>query len=264
MNYSRLNPYGNYIIGTPGSADSIPKDKVAIIVPKWNTPGKSDATGAFYLEARAFCKRWNISEDRIYKVDNRLAKSPTRRHGMADDLLRVMKEARNDIGQPVLIWVFFCHGYTHGIQFSIRSRGHRGFNTAYEEKYLKFLDIISEHPAPAVILYACSTGDDPDGDPDTAPGSGDGSFADTLRDDLCKNGNIFCRVLSHTTAGHTTHNPFIKIYDGNGSNTGGVGGQLLADPETKQFKKLRRLLRKKFRFEAPFLSLETINKKIGK
>jgi hypothetical protein len=253
------NPYAPYILNN--GPDFIPADEVAIIVPKYNTT-KPDATGAFHPEAINFCEYWNLPRNRILYVDNKLPKNVKRERNVADDFLSKMESIQESNEAPIAIWVLFCHGYTHGIQFSIRSKNHKFFNPAYEEKYESFINIISEHPSPLIALYACSTGDDPEGNPDTAPGSGDGSFADMLRDDLCRTGCVYSRVMSHTTAGHTTHNPFIKLFDGNGSAIGGEGGELIARPGSKKFRNLRKLLKTDFRFKIPFMTNKSIQKEI--
>ncbi len=254
------NPYGPYI--QDGGPTTIPEDEVAIFVPKYNTGNKKDSTGAFIPEAKAFCDYWNISRDRINYIDNKLPKSVHRAGNVADALLDKMEEVQAQAEKPIAVWVFFCHGYTHGLQFSIRSSGHRHFDTEYAKRYSRFVNIMADHPSPAVILYACSTGDDPEGAADTAPGSGDGSFGDLLRDDLCAKGAIYCRIFVHTTAGHTTINPRFKLLDGNGSITGETGGVLLALPGSKEFKNLQISLRTNFRFKVPFMTRSSIQNEI--
>jgi hypothetical protein len=104
------------------------------------------------------------------------------------------------------VLVPFSHGYQHGVQFGIRSPRHPNFTLGDLIRWQRFCDLLSRpvddwFTATTAVLYACSTGDDPDGDPDTAPGSGDGSFADCLRDNLCDRWSTQCRVMAHTTAG---------------------------------------------------------------
>jgi hypothetical protein len=253
------NPYGPYILDD--GPDSIPAGEIAVFVPRYNTT-KPDATGAFIPEAKFFCRRWKKDEADICYVNNKLPKSCHREGNVAEDFLDQMEDVQRNSRSPIAVWAMFMHGYTHGTQFSIRSPGHPHFDSEYQKAYERFISIISEHPAPVVILYACSTGDDPDGDPDTAPGSGDGSFADYVRDDLCKKGSVFCRVFAHTTAGHTTVNPNIKILDGQGFADGGVGGELLAVPGTKEFRRLRVLLEGNLRFRIPFMTISSIRARL--
>ena len=249
------NPYGPFI--QADGPQSLPSNAVGIFVPKYNTT-KPDATGAFHPEAKNFCDHWEIPCDNIQYVDNKLPKSCHRPGNVADDLLDKMEEVQSASAEPVAIWVFFCHGYTHGIQFSIRSPHHPHYDEEYAKRYKRFIDIISDHPSPVIVLYACSTGDDPDGDSDTAPGSGDNSFADCVRDDLCKRGAVWCRVFAHTTAGHTTGNPYVKLLDGNGNAEGGEGGELIATPGSKEFRNLRKKLKQDFRFRLPFMTVDSI------
>ncbi len=254
------NPYGPYI--SDKIPESIPPGEVALFVPKYNSK-RHDATGAFHPEAINFCKRWNIPRDNIHYIDNKLPKSVHRPGNIADALLDEMEEVQAAAEKPIAIWIFLCHGYTHGIQFSIRSPGHRHFDPEYKKRYDRFLDIIGDHSSPLLIMYACSTSNDPNGEKDTAPGSGDGSWADYVRDDLCKKGAVFCRVFTHATAGPATTNPFIKLIDGEGVAEGGVGGQLLAAPRTTELVNLRALLQTDFRFEVPFLTFSVIQDKIS-
>lgn len=253
------NPYGPYI--QDSKPDSIPAEEIAVIVPKYNTT-KPDATGAFHPEAMAFCDYWGKDKSDIVYINNKLPKSCHRKSNVAAELLSEMERLQDEAEKPIAVWTMFMHGYTHGTQFSIRSPGHAHFDSKYQEAYERFINIISEHPSPILILYACSTGDDPHGKLDTAPGSGDGSFADCVRDDLCKKGAVYCRVFAHTTAGHTTINPNIKILDGQGIADGGVGGELIAAPRTKEFKNLRKLLKGDFRFEIPFMTIASIKAKL--
>jgi len=251
----RPNPYGPYV--RDELPDTIPQDEVVIYAPRFNTGKKRDATGAFHPEAILFCKHWRLNPaTTIEYFDNRRS-----RYAIAEEVLSSM-EQRQRAEKPIAVWGYFNHGYTHGMQIGLRSSGHRVFTEQDEENFERFLDIISEHPAPLVPLYACSTSDDPDGDPDSAPGSGDGSFADLTRDGLCERGSVYCRVFAHTTAGHTTGNPMIKMVDGLGTMDGGLGAELIAMPGTKEFKSLQRKLKTAFRFDVPFLTVDAIRKSL--
>ncbi len=254
------NPYGLYV--SDNGPEVIPSDEIAIIVPKYNT-NKPDATGAFHPESENFCDEWGLPYECIHYINNKLPKRLTLKNNVTDALLDTMEDIQASSIKPISVWIFFCHGYTHGMQFGIKSPGHRNFRDEEEARWHKFINIIGDCPEPVLVMYACSTGNDPDDDPDTAPGSGDGSWGDWVRDELCKTGAVYCRVLVHTTAGHTTRNPFIKLLDGLGLSTGGVGGELIAAPRTSSFRKLQKLLKTNFRFKIPFLTLESIRDSIN-
>jgi hypothetical protein len=195
--------------------------------PKWNDievyPSKPKAKKADATEFRRgallYSKYCGPYESKIVVIDNKDTKQQ-----QAEAVLEALKNFK---GHHRI--AFFCHGYSNGIQFGIRSND--------SILWWKFVESICECArgsvssqmagSPNVLLYACSTGTDPDGNPDTAPGSGDNSFADRLRDSICWSGGYYCRVVAHTTTGHAWHNPNVKIFDGNGSPYGGVGSSLL-------------------------------------
>jgi len=215
-----------------------------------NTKGKRDYTGAFRPEAIHFCETHKLDPKKVVRINTTLS-----RYHMAAELIDVVEKR-----QPKILAIF-CHGYTHGIQLGIRSPKHKRATAKDKKMYLDFTQAMGlKHLNPTIALYACSTGNDPD-DEDTAPGSGDDSFADLLRDSLCDTGAVNCRVFAHTTAGHTTTNPYIKFFDGLGSYYGGVGANFVAKPGTPEFKILGKMLRKdpEFRFRIPFMSIRHIH-----
>lgn len=245
-----LNPYGEYILNE--APTTIPSNDVAVFRPLVNSERKHDVSGTFQPEANNFCRRYKIDSSVITILDNKVP-----RLQMAENLLHWMDQRK-----PTPVWVFLCHGYTHGIQFGIRDYKHPQATVKDAQNFSKFTEIIARHPSPVVIFYACSTGDDPDGDENSAPGAGDDSFADLVRDELCRKGAIYCRTFAHTSAGPATSNPFIKLLDGEGSPIGALGGDFVANPGTKEFKRLQDLLETDFRFEIPFLTLESIRSKL--
>lgn len=243
-----INPYNTFIT----DEKPILQGRILLFAPKSNSKGKYDATGAFHPELKNFCKLYHLTDKtKICYFDN--TKS---RNDMATEVLNFLEKENPSV------LAFFCHGFAHGIQPGIRSRLHPAANKLDLANYEKFLSLLSRDPAPTIILYACSTGDDPDGDPDSAPGSGDGSFADTLRDDLVERGCLYTRVFAHTTAGHATANPFIKIFDGPESK---MGAELLFQPGTLDFKKFKSKLNNDpdFRFQIPFMRVDRIRELIS-
>ena len=172
---------------------------------------------------------------------------------MADALLDILTlNTRLEYRNVIL----FCHGYTHGIQFGIRSPGHPKFKTSdglTKGNWRAFVDSVGADDVGGAFigLYACSTGNDPDGDPNTAPGSGDGSFGDELRDGLCRRGLIYNHVFTHYTAAHSWWNPNVKIMRGRGSEIGGVGSSALFVQGSPEYRAFRKLLKMDYRKRKP-------------
>lgn len=231
-------------------------DEVLVLHPEHNSHGRNDVGGAFKPEAEAFCDLHGIPHNNIYTFDN--SRSYRSR---AEIVLSLLEE------EPRVV-VGFMHGWTHGIQCGIRCNMHPKFGPRDKPIWEKFETLLSKHHNVHVLLYACSTGNDPDDDKDTAPGSGEDSFADVLRDDLCWEGSIWCRVVAHTTAGHTTHNPWLKFFDGKGSPYGGVGAELIFPPRDRrgrfsmEWKTLKKQLETNFRFQFPFMRVVDIHRHI--
>lgn len=231
--------------------ENLTPDNVVIFRPQHNSHGKKDVTGAFKPEAEKFAKFHSLPRSSIFVIDNHQPK-----HKRVDDVLEILEK------EHPLVTVFFCHGYVNGLQLgpyspNCRKGRQKQWKTRWDA-FTKGLSFNYSYNDPNIILYACSTGDDPDGDPDSAPGSGDDSFADRLRDDLCEAGTIYCRIVAHTTAAHTTKNKWVKLFDGGGSRLGGVGAPLVVPvPYLKYF---RRLLNTNFRFRFPFLTQQQIHR----
>jgi hypothetical protein len=207
--------------------------------PAHNTPGKKDVTGAFAPELTAFCRAWNDSTIETLVVDNRLPMAKQRA-----SVLRAIRDA--EVAAETV--AFFCHGWKGGIQL--------GFTNAHVDKLASALaDVWVEN----VVLYCCSTG----GDVQTkksSPGTGDGSFADRLRDALCQKGRTHCRVVAHTTVAHTTKNPYVRFFDGMGSKIGGAGGYFPVAPGSELWPKWRRALQSTdLRFRFPAMDVEDIH-----
>lgn len=210
----------------------------AIFAPMYNSDGKRDATGAFQPEARAFARLVcgaGRGEATVTLVDNRRPKPATRRAVL--DAVGAVRPDR---------LVFFCHGWKAGIQFGIGL------------EHLEELAAACSQP-PIVTLYACSTAAGATG--------GDGGFADALRDALCLSGAPWCRVDAHTTAGHTTRNPYVRRFDGLGSPVGGQGGQWIVAPPAAGgnavlWKRWVAALRTDFRFQFPELEISEIHRRL--
>lgn len=206
----------------------MPKEyECLVFAPKFNTGKKHDATGAFQPEQKAFAKRHKIPETNLFLVDNtQTAKQ------MRDFVLSKLKRV-----EPVRTIVFMCHGWLSGIQF--------GFDkTSLKDLAWALARVVDVR----VVLYACSTAQG-------GPG-GDGGFADILRDALRDAGAADCQIDAHTTAGHTTKNPYVRRFLGQGAATGGV---FIVDPKDNDiWPKWREALKTDFRFDFPYMSVGEI------
>jgi hypothetical protein len=205
--------------------------RALVVTPDRNTPGRNDFSGAFRPEARAFCKAHGVPVGEILQIDIS-ADAKAKRAA----LLKAIPEGCDTLA-------IFAHGLH-------RKLPHLGWDTGNVPALAAALARASS--APRVILYACSTANGP------GPG-GDGGFADALRDALVAAGATGAQVDAHTTAGHTTVNPYVRRFDGASS----AGGAWLIEPGTRAFRRWRALLRTPFRFEFPFLDAAAIAARVG-
>lgn len=226
-----------------------------IITPESNTKGKKDYTGAFLPESKAFGRTDRIRASTV-TFDNTLPFEKRRKQ-----LFERVAAAWEEHGGVFSRIAIFSHGWSTGIQ--------PGVDTRSIKKFVELLEPMLDTDA-SILLYCCSTGSDPQDDSQEAPGAptsaeqeqnlGDGSFADTLRDELCKAGIVDCVVMAHRTAGHTTMNPHVIFFSGDGSNIGGFGGVM---PVTKRHGKLWKTwikeLKTDFRFKMPFMRVSEIH-----
>jgi hypothetical protein len=210
----------------------------------FDTPGKSDATGAFHPEARRFQA---VHGGRIVHIDNRL--------GTDARAERVLDEIARNGRQPWRTIAFFCHGTPKSIQLGF-SRGKT------LDELAKYIARTSERDV-HVLLYCCSTASTIRALIGKSVG-GDGGFADELRDALCRHGATHCRVIAHTTVGDTTKNPFVRFFDGAGSPVGGAGGTYVVRATSKLWHAWKeacagRFLGGDFRFMMPFMEIGEIH-----
>jgi len=245
----KANPYNPSL--HPQGTPKFKKGDILCFHPKHNAKNKVDVTAVFKPEAEKFCKFHGLKPaDHIVVFDNKKSRYP-----LANQIIKEIKARK-----PKVV-AFFCHGFTHYIQAGPRSPKHPYAQDNDKKLFRAFIKALTDaYVAPNLILYACSTGDEPDKDmADTAPGAGDDSFADVCRDKMCENGATFCRVMAHTTAGPATVNPHIKFFDGLGSRFGGTGAAFIVPPGTAKFwKALRAHLQTDFRFRFPFMTVVDI------
>lgn len=215
------------------------------ILPDRNSRGKFDQSGAFEPEARAFAKHHGIPDDHVVEIDI----SADQGARAAQFLTAIRDRAK---GPAFSLVAFFGHGLTNNLP---------QFRQVTAPKLAGVLGSVKV-PAVHVALYACSTAA---GDRLT----GDGGFADGLRDALQRNGSIDCTVDGHTTAGHASYNPNLRRFMGLGTNDagalvhGGSGGEWIVAPGSKDWKKWIAYLRTVGRFEFPLLTLEEIRAKVA-
>lgn len=224
--------------------------RILCFAPRYNTEGKYDATGAFQPEARGFAKAlFARGEVSLALFDN--AKSMVQRRA---DVTAVIKRSRDETGaRPWTDLAFFCHGWGAGIQAGFR-RQDAGLLAALA------YDLCGSPITLTVALYCCSTGQDMPETNVSAAGTGDNSFADCLRDALCRRGATHARVMAHSTVAHTTTNPNARFFDGMGSAVGGAGGYAVVSPKSGLWPLWKAQLKTgTLRFRFPFMSVAEIH-----
>jgi hypothetical protein len=248
------NPYDPSL--APDGRPDFKQGDILCFRPRYNSKGKRDVTGAFKPEAEAFCRFHGVDPDESIVIINNGQRKHRSRYPMAREVIAEIKARKPKVT------AFFCHGFTHYIQLGPRSPNHPAAQDTDKQLFRQFIKALTDaHVAPNLVLYACSTGNDPDrGEEDTAPGAGDDSFGDVCRDQMCALGATFCRVMSHTTAGHATANPHVKFFDGQGSHIGGTGAAFIVRPGTQRYwPAWRRHLQGDFRFRFPFMTIADIH-----
>jgi len=206
----------------------------------YNSPGKKDATGAFQPERKEFLSIFDPSaldysifdpSALDYSINNHAPKAAMRACVLED--IRIIA--------PTLLAVF-SHGWRTGIQF--------GFGLPHVDDLA--VELARGCTSVRVVFYCCSTG--------SGPGvGGDGGFADALRDALCRAGAVHCQVDAHDKAGHTTKNPYVVRFLGQGSATGGQGGQWIVAPKSALWGRWVRALRGDLRFRFPLMDVAAIH-----
>lgn len=196
---------------------------VLAIAPRFNTPGKNDAVGAFLPEARAFAK---LHGGKVFTFDNRAP--GIQRFVEVIDYLAPLKS--------IEVCAFFCHGLKHALQPGVTLRNVHVLAAALRG-------------ARSVPLYACDTArdNDSDDDDDIAAGvGGAGGMASALSAAL----GAATVVDAHCTTAHTTKNPHVRRFRGGGD------GAWLVEPRSSSWKRWKALLRddREFRLSFPMWS----------
>lgn len=217
--------------------------KSIVVTGDSNRQGKSDYNGAFNPEAIKFMSHHKIPNDARVKI-NLFNGEIKRKNQFINEVTKITKKYNTNT------ITIFCHGLSNKIEL--------GFSKQNIKEFIELLRSLDpgNKTFRRVILYCCSTGSDRFGK------DGENSFADILRDELCKAGYIDCIVDAHTTAGHTTRNAHKKRYAGNGNPKGGNGGEWIVAPGSKNWKKWIELLKTNDKYDVSFQSIETINENL--
>lgn len=216
--------------------------KAALFAPAYNTPNRKDASGAFQPEARKFIAANKLAAMLSLFDSNRAL--PDRRAEVSRVLARQT---------DVQVFGFFCHGWRDGIQAGFRSR---------DVQTLADLMVLGGTHYCTVVLYACDAARDADADrdDDTQPGpGGEGGFADLVAQAMSSRG-WQGRLLAHSTPGHTTTNPNVRVWSPGASER----GAWLVEPRSKLWGPWRRALLSDLRFRYPFLSRSEIEAELGR
>lgn len=147
-----------------------------------NSPSKFDAQGAFVPEANAL---EHLLKERREGVFCRGLIMPDR-----STALRVLEEQAL-IGFKTLS--FFCHGFRNGIEVIPRTKEHA----------IILAELIIEAGCELVNFFACST---------AKRERGNQSWCQMVSDALRTRGHE-CVIMGHDTAGHTSWNPNVSIFE---------------------------------------------------
>lgn len=205
---------------------------------------KSDAH-EFRVEAQAFQRAHGRSGEAIHIFDNELP-LVARREALLSALEAVEPGALSMLA-------CFTHGWPDGIQLGFSCAHVRGLVRELKPKCGQRL---------TVALYCCSTGADDDHSEadERVPGpGGDGGFADRLRDELC-DAKVRATVFAHSTAGHCTHNPRVRVFEPHVR----AGGRWLVEPGGPLWHRwLRALHGGDLRFRFPVLAQSELERELS-
>jgi len=224
-------------------------EDMVLFVSSKDSKGKRDASGAFVPEARRFQKTHNVPDRNIVLMDC-TKKNPA--SSRRDQVLSTLHDFRG-LGAVC----FYGHGWPQGIQF--------GFKKQHCRELAESIANASTNDV-VVPLFACLTAENDvrdTGHGNVGPGT-DGGFADTLRDDLVREGITNGRIDGHKTAGHATWNPYVVRFlcaAVDNPEYGAQGGSWIVPPGSSAWKKWVRALRdtsKNLRVSFPFLDRDEI------
>lgn len=196
------------------------KGKPAIVmVPAYDSIGRKDSSGAFKPEAQRLIKHLDLNAT-LRLFDNNRAPAD-RRKEVSLAFQRV---------QSAELCAFLCHGWKDGIQ--------AGFNMQTVQTLAADIALACTSTA-TVALYCCDTASNAKDSDDKRGGPGGlGGFASELYQALNKRG-FTGQLWAHTTAGHTTQNPYVRIWSCDESVP---LAHWAVEPESDEFAPWRRLL----------------------
>jgi hypothetical protein len=209
-----------------------PSDKILILIPDANSH-RRDFEHVFLPEAQALSRHYGRGACKVVRVpvapvDPRTLIVQAGQQAFLAAGRAVLAALRD--GTPWTHVVFMCHGWATGLQLGFRSGKQRRGD---RENMSALVAALRALPLKVITLYACSAGSDP-ASSRSSPGSGDDSFADTLRD------ATGVTVIAHVTVGHATRNPHLIVFEANSAPV--LGGIRLPEPGSKLFKNAVRLL----------------------
>jgi hypothetical protein len=218
--------------------------RALVFTPDRNAPGKHDHTGAFWPEARAFAKLHGVPYSAIHAVDVSRLDEVRRAHVL---------EVIGNHPQRLTHLALFCHG--------LRGRVQLGFRSAHVAELALALAWVAE-PDLTVALYCCDVARDDDAERDddrkTGPGGIDG-FAARLRDALIWAGLPDARVFGHATPGHTTRNPWLRVFRA----PRGAPGDWVVDPASPVWRRWRKALAGDLRLRFPAMLVEDVRTEVA-
>ena len=223
--------------------------KILIVTPDRNKRHKRDYTHAFKPESEAF------ERDAINDADDDAECRAFEERCHAPVVIRINQVSKPDDRRRALLTAISFHQpeciayFGHGFRNSIMQLGINISNI-----HILAEEICKHASSPKVIFYACSVADG------SAPG-GDGGICDTLRDECVKLGAKGVTVYGHSTAGHTTFNPFVRVFDSSTSK----GGEWLVEPGTHEWPAWKKALKEHptLRFDYPFMTRAEIDEVLG-
>jgi len=218
---------------------------VLALAPAKNTKA-ADASGAFIPETRSFVAQHQPSA--LLLFDNGTPSAPVPHAARMEQCERWLAEWTG-----VRALALFSHGWRDGVQ-----AGWRKGDIWRLAKALKACCV----PEPVVALYCCDAGRDGDADreDDRASGpGGEGGFADMLRHELVRIG-VRGTIFAHTTEGHTTCNPFVRVFRPDEV----AGGEWLVEPRSPMWRAWRRALATTdLRMRFPFMSQAEVHAELA-